>query len=436
MGLIFTYGLCYGGSVISLWRPYYGLLIYITFALIKPELTWYWSVPQGNYSRIIAFALLAGWAINGFGGLHFGKSKWIIAALVCYFLWGCLSAALSPELQIGFEFVEAQFKIILPVIVGATLIKSRQQLMQLAWVITLSVGFLAFNLNQYYFQGNNILASQGYGGMDNNSFAIKLVASVGLAFYLGLGSRKLVAKTIAFGCAALITHAVFFSLSRGGMLSLCVVGLVSFWFLPKRPMNLVLYSVGLLLAFMMAGNEVVDRFASTFVDAEQRDESAESRVVMWKACLTLIQQNPITGVGPDRFNQIGHLYHPYAKGKEAHTLWLTIGAELGIPGLLFLLLFYLGTIFSLSRFLRNVKRAKYLDPFDRLVPQMVITSLVGFMVAAQFVSLERLEIPFYVTLLGLGAMKVYAQETLSLPNHRSLYLVPVESVQAQKTINL
>jgi hypothetical protein len=38
---------------------------------------------------------------------------------------------------------------------------------------------------------------------------------------------------------------------------------------------------------------------------------------------------------------------------------------------------------------------------------MTIASLIGFMVSAQFVSLEALEIPYYVALLGAGSLVVH-----------------------------
>lgn len=430
--LLFTYGLCYGGSIASLWRPYYGLLIYVCFALIKPEITWFWAVPRGNYSRIIALSLLAGWAIHGFGRFHFGKSKWIVGSLFAYIVWATLSAAFSPDPQLGFDFVESQFKIVLPVVVGATLIKSYKQLLQLAWTIVLSMGFLAMELNQYYFQGNNVLERDGFVGMDNNSFAIGLVTAVGLAFFLGLGSKRLSSKLICLIIAALITHAVLFSFSRGAMLALCVVGFCCFWYLPKRPVNLAVFGVGLILAFMMAGDEVMMEFSSTFADENQRDSSSESRIVLWGACIELTEQHPIMGIGPDRFTEIGHFYHPYEVGKEAHSLWLTTSAELGLPGVLFLLTFYLGTMIQLVVQLRMDKGNVLDDPFERYIPQMVIASLAGFIVAAQFVSLERLEIPFYVTLLGVGALKVHAMHAFTKKTGKKLILVPTTGAMARE----
>jgi hypothetical protein len=38
--------------------------------------------------------------------------------------------------------------------------------------------------------------------------------------------------------------------------------------------------------------------------------------------------------------------------------------------------------------------------------RMVIAAIIGFMVAAQFVSLAGLEIPYYVTLVGAGYLKL------------------------------
>ena len=58
-GLIFTYGMTAVGAVGGLVSPFFGLLVYVCFAIVRPDYMWFWSVPQGNYSRIIAVAMLA-----------------------------------------------------------------------------------------------------------------------------------------------------------------------------------------------------------------------------------------------------------------------------------------------------------------------------------------------------------------------------------------
>src|SRR5947209_6993040 len=93
MGLIFTYALTYGGAFLSLVNPFTGFLVYVAFAILKPEALWFWSVPEGNYSRIVAIALLVGWAIHGFGKWQFGRARIIVVALIGFWLWSMVSAS-------------------------------------------------------------------------------------------------------------------------------------------------------------------------------------------------------------------------------------------------------------------------------------------------------------------------------------------------------
>src|SRR5262249_43129281 len=59
-GLVFTYALMAVGVVGSLFRPFIGLLVYICFAIVRPEFMWPWSLPsQGHFSRTVGVAMLA-----------------------------------------------------------------------------------------------------------------------------------------------------------------------------------------------------------------------------------------------------------------------------------------------------------------------------------------------------------------------------------------
>src|SRR5215475_9480195 len=99
-GLLFTYLLTYGGAAASLFNPFIGLLIYVCFAVIRPESMWHWSVPAGNYSRIVAVALLVGWAGRGFGSWRFGKARGIVTAFVGYWLCGVASACQAENAEV------------------------------------------------------------------------------------------------------------------------------------------------------------------------------------------------------------------------------------------------------------------------------------------------------------------------------------------------
>ena len=440
MGLIFTLLMTYGGAVVSLFRPYYGFLIYVSFSIIRPESLWHWSVPPGNYSRIIALSFLAGWALHGFGTLSLGLARKPAMALACYWLWAAISMLFCAYPDVGILFLENCAKIVLPALAGLTLINSRRDVYLLAWTIVASLGYVAYDLNMSYFSGFNRLEFAGFGGMDNNSMTIGLVTGVGFAFFLGLSETVWWRRYLAYAASAFMTHAVFFSFSRGGMLGLCVVGAATLLVIPKTRKNLTLVALGAVIALAMAGPEVWERFHSisdttlTGAEAEEADWSAESRIELWKICIRMTVEDPVFGKGPDHFPLLVDEYefsnvfqHAFGRGKEAHTLWLQIAAELGIPGVTFLALFYALTMIGLWKYTRH-------DQSDSqgltagATARMVWAALAGFVVSAQFVSLEGLEIPYYVTLVGLGSLKLLSREELFDPDDEYL-LSDVEADQ-------
>lgn len=411
-GLILTYLMTYGGALASLQKPFIGLLIYICFGIIRPESLWFWAVPPGNYSRIVALALLAGWAMNGFGNWRFGRATPIVFLLFGFWFWMMLSACFAAYPAIAWDDAEKLSKILLPVLVGMTLIENTQQLKQIAWVIVISHGYLAYDFNLSYYGGFNRVYEAGFGGMDNNCVAIDMVTCTGMAFFLGFNAQRWWRKAAAFGSAGLMVHVVLFSFSRGGMLALIIVAVISFLLIPKRPVYFLVLIAGVLIAYRLAGEEVMKRFATVFVDEKERDASAQSRLDLWKNCWDVMQKHPLVGIGPKNFPQIAPEYG-WPKGKEAHSLWVQLGAEMGFPGLFLLLNFY-GVCILLH--LRSAfSRKPTGDPWFQDSARMVIAAVCGFGVAAMFVTLTGLESPYYIVLLGAGVLKIHRPKPMPAP---------------------
>ncbi len=407
LGLIFTYGLTIGGSVVSLVNPFMGLLIYISFSIISPSAMWPWAVPQSHFTRVVAIAMLIGWLFKGFGQWDFGRSRGVVLAISGFTIWAIFSALAAADFGTGINYVENHAKIFIPFLVGITVIDSLPKLKQLAWVMLLSLGYVAFEMNLSYYLGYNRAQLEGLAGMDNNSLAIAMVAGVGLAFFVGVGATKWWHRFISWTAALLMAHTVMFAFSRGGMLALIVSMVASFALLPpKKPRHIVALLICVAIGFRLAGPEVTDRFLSSFAEAEDRDVSAQSRLDMWEDLWDSTLHNPILGVGPDHWPLVAPQYG-WPLGKEGHSLWLQTSAEMGIPGVLFLLFFYGLCMIKLWPIVHS--RVKDLDPWYPNIGRMVIAGLVGFIIAAQFVSLEGLELPYYVALLGAGALKLLPQ---------------------------
>ena len=303
-----------------------------------------------------------------------------------------------------------QTKIVLPFLVGISLINSVSKLKALAWVITFSQGYLAYELNLSYYAGYNRVAREGFANMDNNCVAIAMVTGVGVAMFMGMNERRLWLKALAFLSAILMAHVVMFSWSRGGMLGLIVLAVSSFFLVPRQPKHYLAVLLLLLLGWRLAGDQVVDRFMTVFVDPEERDTSSKTRLEYWGYCLDTRKRNPMVGSGP------GH-WHLECQRRNVtvvygHSIWLQCGAEYGVPGLALLLGFYGLCVVRLWPMTR--RRAKIPDPWFPNIARGVIASLTGFAIAGSFVSLLGLELPYYIVMLGAGVLKVASQSPPAL----------------------
>lgn len=403
MGLVFVYVMTLVGAIAGLFEPFAGLVVYVCFAILKPESVWPWSVSAGNFSRIVAVAMLIGWALKGFGRWDLGRGKAVVVALLGYSAWMVASAVQATDQERAWGFVERYTKILPVILVGVSTIRSVRQLKILAWVILLSQAYPALELNRMYFSGYNRLREDGFGSLDNNGYACALVTSVGLAGFLVWHSERWWQKALATVSAAFIVHAVLFSNSRGAMLGLVVLAATAFAVMPKGRKEISAFAMGAVMVLAFAGPQVWARFESSFADERQRDSSAESRLELWSACLDLALKNPILGIGPNNFPVFADRYG-FFKGKEAHTLWILCGAEMGFPAMFMLLAYYSICMVRLWPIAQG--RVPVDDPWLIYLARMVIASLVGFAVAAQFLSLAFLETPYYLAMMGAVILKL------------------------------
>lgn len=403
-GLIFTYVLTAGGAVSSLVDPFKGLMAYICLAIIRPEYMWYWCVSQGNYSRIVAIALLFGWLLNGFGDWRLGGATAIVNCLVAYLAFMAVSSAFAVgDPAQSFLILEQTAKIVLPFVIGISLIHSVQQIKAIIYMMAIVMTYVAFEMNLAYYSGFNRIYDFGFGGLDNNGCAVTMVTAVGLTFYLALAQRKWWLTLAWFGAIGLMVNCVMMSFSRGGLVALLITASLGFLLVPKRARHYLMFFLAIGMGYRLAGPSVVERFMTSFVSEDgTREESAQSRIDLWYNCLTLAGENPFFGIGPQQFPLISDRFG-WSKGKQAHTTWLQIAAEQGLPGILSIAGFYWLTIMRLWGARRQLAM---IDPWLADLVRMCIASVVGFAVAAQFVSLQAVEMPFYIVLAGAGALKL------------------------------
>jgi len=419
-GLIITYVIAAFGAGASIFAPVVGLQIYALFSTLRPQVLFGWAGSMEGLSQAVAIPMLLGWAGRAFGSWRLGRARGLVICLLGYFAWNIVSTLASFNPDAGWPHILERAKIVLPFLVGVTMFRSMKDARLLAWIIVVAHGYVSFELNLRYLSGFNEVAMLGYGSMDNNTFAISLVATVGPALFLGLSAERLWQKGLAFACAALIVHTVLLTFSRGGILALGLTGVVCFLVMPKRPLYIAAIVVSALVTVRFTGPELAERFSTIFVQGDERDASAASRLELWRDCFDAMQKRPIFGLGPGNWRRMAAEYG-WSEGKEAHSLWFQTGAELGVPGLGFLLLFYL---LAALRGIQLIRKGKGKDPWLVTCGCYTTTSVAGFVVAAQFVTVEGLEVAYFTVLVLAATLRLQDEQAEAAPLKQPAVTMP------------
>ena len=405
-GLILIYALTAVASLAGLRYPVLAFYVYVGYSVLRPQFIWGWAGDLSNISFVVALSMLIGWVLKGFGSWRFGPGRSIVFALLIHAAWSALSALQAVSTPPATVALTALLKIVLAFLVGVTLLTTEREVRTLLWVIVAAQAYVGYELNMSYLAGNNVAQSQGFGGMDNNSIGIGLVATLGAAVGLLLSATTWRERTAALGAGLLIVHTVLLTFSRGAMLGLVAAGATAALIMPKRPRYIVAVAAGLAITLRLTGPELAARFESTFVETEQLDASSESRLELWRDCFAVAIAEPFFGVGPMNWPVIAENYG-WPRGKEAHSVWMQTLAELGFTGVMALIAFYILTIVKLWSHLRR-RRLIGLTTGMTLGFGIII-SLAGYAVSAQFVSLLGLETPFYLVAAAVVLLKGVAE---------------------------
>jgi O-antigen ligase len=280
----------------------------------------------------------------------------------------------------------------------------------LLWTIVLTQGYVGFEQNLNYLVKGYNTAADGFGGMDNNCFGVSLVTVLGPAVTLMMSSKTWSARGLAAIATALMLHTTLLTYSRGAMLGLIAVALTAFVMMPKRPKYIGALVLTALISLRFIGPQLAERYSSAFASADTRDSSSESRLDLWKSCLQVIGEYPVFGVGPANWRIIATRYG-WPEGKSAHSVWMETGAEVGIPGAVFLMLFFGTAVVRLWPIARA--RQTETNQNEIILASGVILAIVGFVVSGQFVSVPGLEVPYYVTMLGAAMLKTTTREAVA-----------------------
>jgi putative inorganic carbon (HCO3(-)) transporter len=335
----------------------------------------------------------------------------LIFAILALGAWVLLSAGWATDAALAYETL---FRFLLAVsyaLAFAVLVRTR---MQVAGILaTLAVAALIFGALEFFEYvrsqpGERLLEvrATGFQG-DPNYFALYQVFALPAALAIGATSSRGFVRAVSVAAVGVIVLSVVASLSRGGLLALAAVVLVTM-VVPARalfpaPTAKLRYLAALLVAAALVAASGAGRFVErveTILPGESvAAASSSGRIDLWRAAWHGFKQHPIEGLGAGNFRAEGPalvhsapgvdaraIYGPLREPRFIHNMYLGPLTELGLVGFTLLML-VLGltarTLFSVHRRARAAR-----DAMLARFSAAILVSLFGFSVAGFFLSVE------------------------------------------------
>jgi putative inorganic carbon (HCO3(-)) transporter len=257
---------------------------------------------------------------------------------------------------------------------------------------------------------------------ETNRFAQTMLMLIPLGIFRFIDEKSLTMRALAAISTALITLAVVFTFSRGAavglgalMLALMALRLIQF----RHVLAMLLVLVLVLVAFPQYANRVGSLAAVASVTSgggtSAIDNSLLSRVTETLSAGLVMVDHPILGVGPDMFP---FYYQQYAEivgilvkngaAREAHNLYLGVGAELGVIGLVvFLIIAYL----TLRMLLLARRRSLIRRPDLERLTTPYLLALMTYYVTGMFLHLSFIRFYWLMLAVAGAAAVITLRET-------------------------
>lgn len=415
MTRILVYLLLSSTAVVSVARPWVGVVAAYVFVILTPQAVWWWAFRDIRPVYWIVLATMAGFGLAVLRGLIDFKILANRRTWYVLILWGAynLSYYFGPYVDVAgeYRFTEASWslstinKIIVLYFLACMCIDDARKLKALLLVMIGSGIYLIYWANDMYLSG------RGYGRLagptnldgrglysDQNNFAMLFVVVLPVIWYAGFLIKN---KLLRIGLWLVIPfgwHAVFLTGSRGGLVGIAATMMIMIWRSKHRMLSALLVPAFLVAYMWQAGDVMRDRAGTlTEVTAEA---SAVGRLQAWGAASRMIIDHPITGVGLASFGPAFPDYSQH-KPREAHNTFFQISAESGlIAGTMYVML-------SLSLFLALVRNGTKLkaslgsggDESLYWVNEALLVSFSGLLVCSLFLSLQLFEIYYCLAVM-------------------------------------
>ncbi len=231
----------------------------------------------------------------------------------------------------------------------------------------------------------------GVGLYEPNYFALALVLMLPLAFIFARQESVGWKRLFWTGGIGVLLLEIILTASRGAFLGLIVIlPLIALRLMKHRMLTLAVVACLLLVPVYLVPTTLGQRLLASGLDSGVQDAgisaSNRTRRAVLQGGIRMMLDNPLTGVGLGNFKANIPRYTDHPVAKIAHSTYVQLGAELGLPALAaFLWLLYV-TFASLRHSARLATSEGRRDLAELAIALQI--GLAGYLVSAFFLSAQ------------------------------------------------
>ena len=351
-----------------------GLLLYITVIITL-------RLPGGNIA-----------VVTGVAGLIFSRHKLVVPAylwwLLAFIIWDTIGVPFSVIPSVSQDHATGLAKIWVISLLAVNALRTPARLAIYATVFLLA--FLTHPLRSIFM---NFARGIGVNGRyaangefaNPNQFAVVLLTALALSICLFIWHRRGSPHWLGGVCSALCPVAILLTSSRGVFIGMTVFTLLVVAGSRQKGKAVVALAFILLVGAMVAPPQVWKRLggltkatSTKNLKAVDSEGSAVERYEIWQTAFRIIWDHPVAGTGGSTYRYMNGQYSPFLGRRDTHSTYLNILAETGVIGFGF----YFAAIGSLMVLCTKALRLPRLSTTTRATLRVLISGLVGFLIAA------------------------------------------------------
>ena len=415
------------GMVLALKHRYVGLLLYVWFALFRPQ-EWLWmDISFLRPSLIIGLLLVIPSLLTA---VFPNVSHPIGIASVLFVFFGVVAQFVAVDPQLAWMWLDYLVRLVIICLFAITLTTTPRRFVALMTVMAVSFGFHSAKAGLASLLAGGVQFFDGLAGsfVDNNGYALGCAMIMPILIASGQNlhllrrafdekTRRHWARVFFYAAVPLTAFAIVSLFSRGGFIAL-TVAVVTFILVQRRrliALTSLAVVAALAVAFIPVPKGYTERINTIRTYEEVGETSALSRLHFWQVAVDMSIDRPL-GVGLRNFESAYDMYDfsdgEYGRMRAVHNSHLQVLAETGFGGAIVYVLLFAYAMFAALRVRHRARRiapSTQLSRFFFTSANAMIVSMVAYLAGGTFVSMPLNDLTWLTFALVASLDRLAAQ---------------------------